>query len=142
MLKNLSRFKPLYRQFSSIPHPDPIKSDPINPIDPKPENLSQDPISVTNPIPIKTVAEIQAEIEANERKIIEAQEVDQMVRKAIFRGLRATIFMVISLTLYFYVLSTRGKDSRFLKWLETIYKGQPTTSDISTSTQSPPSKTL
>lgn len=75
---------------------------------------------------VKTVEEIKAEIEEQERRLKELQEVEVLLRATIYRGLRATIFAVLAFAAFFVVLQKRGKDSRFLKFLEEKFKKNDT----------------
>jgi hypothetical protein len=130
------RFSAVLRHFTTeVPKPTEIKGNiPIEqPVDSQPGPVSEaisEEKAGSHTI-IKTAEEIKAEIEAQERQIKQYQEMEQMLRRTMFRGLRATLFIVFALSLYFYVLSTKGKDSRFLKWVEMQFYG-PKSAEIST----------
>lgn len=79
-------------------------------------NLTQKPIET--PKPVKTAQELQAEVEAAERLLKEQQELEVLLRKTIYRGIRATVLAVFAFALFFFVLSKKGKESKFLKFVE------------------------
>ncbi len=65
--------------------------------------------------PQKSIEQMQLEMQQNQLKVEEMQEMEHLLRKTIFRGLRATIIFVSAMLLFFKVMKKKNEDTKTSK---------------------------
>lgn len=63
----------------------------------------------------KTIEQLQLEMQQNQLKVEEMQEMEHLLRKTIFRGLRATIVFVSAMLVFFKVMKKKNEDTKTQK---------------------------
>lgn len=78
---------------------------------------------------IKSAEELKKEMEAAEARRAEMEKLEQMLRKTIFRGIRATIVFVLSVVLLMWSMKKKSKEIKEKKFLSGLKRGKDGDSD-------------